>query len=230
VYDLSGLRYLLGAVNLLHVDEVLALTAIARELQPVAIVVDTFSRSIAGGDENSSKDVGWVVAQLDSLRVATQATVIVVHHGTKADGSLRGHTALEGAADTIIEAKGAEGRLMLTVTKQKDAAPCAPIRLYLTPVGDSAVLTDRPGAGFAEEGVTEQGRVVLEALTSGAMSDGLSTSNWLEMAVDLGVSRSAFFKHRKSLESTGLVHNIGSAARPRYVPTTSEDTISHEEF
>lgn len=217
-------------VNFLHADEVAALTSIAAQLQPVLIVVDTLGRSMAGGDENSSKDMGLIVDRLDGLRRATRAAVSVAHHGTKADGTLRGHTSLEGAAHTVIELKGAEGRLMLTTTKQKDAAPAAPIRLHLVPELESAVLADRPGLDDDSEGVTVQARQVLELLVDGALDDGMSTSTWLAMAIDQGIAKSSFWKHRKALVSTGLVHDIGTKAKPRYLPATSQDAPEHEDF
>jgi hypothetical protein len=73
--------------------------------QPVAmIVIYTLSRALAGGDENSSVDMGAFVLQCDRLRFATGASVHVVHHSgkDKAKGA-RGHSALRAATDTELE-------------------------------------------------------------------------------------------------------------------------------
>lgn len=81
------------------------------------VVIDTLSRALAGGDENSSVDMGKLVRNLDKLKERTEAHVMVVHHsGKKAANGARGHSLLRAATDTEIEV--AEGRI--TATKQRD--------------------------------------------------------------------------------------------------------------
>ena len=72
---------------------------------------------MAGGDENSSVDMGAMVKHLDAIRAATKAHLMVVHHSgkNKAKGA-RGHSLLRAATDTEIEVDG--GRI--AVTKQRD--------------------------------------------------------------------------------------------------------------
>lgn len=72
---------------------------------PVAlIVVDTLSRALAGGDENSSVDMGLIVSNFDKLREFTQAHLMVVHHSGKNQAAgARGHSLLRAATDTEIE-------------------------------------------------------------------------------------------------------------------------------
>jgi hypothetical protein len=66
------------------------------------IVIDTISRALAGGDENSPKDMGAIVAAT-SLLQETKAHILWVHHMPQ-DGAelLRGHGALLGAMDTTV--------------------------------------------------------------------------------------------------------------------------------
>jgi hypothetical protein len=66
------------------------------------IVIDTISRALAGGDENSPKDMGAIVATT-SLLQQTGAHILWVHHMPQ-DGAerLRGHGALLGAMDTTV--------------------------------------------------------------------------------------------------------------------------------
>lgn len=81
------------------------------------IVVDTLSRALAGGDENSSVDMGALVKNLDRLRAATGAHLAVVHHtGKDAAKGARGHSLLRAATDTELEVAG--GRL--AAKKQRD--------------------------------------------------------------------------------------------------------------
>jgi RecA-family ATPase len=69
----------------------------------VLIVIDTISRALCGGDENSPKDMGAIVAATSRLQSATKAHVLWVHHMPQ-DGAerLRGHGALLGAMDTTV--------------------------------------------------------------------------------------------------------------------------------
>src|SRR6185312_14348626 len=62
------------------------------------VVIDTVNRVLAGGDENSSEDMGALVLYMAELRRDTNAHVAAIHHGTKAsNGSTpRGHSCLTG--------------------------------------------------------------------------------------------------------------------------------------
>ena len=94
------------------------------------IVVDTLNRGMAGGDENSSKDMGLMVAHGSLVGEALEAAFIYVHHSGKDEtkGS-RGHSSLKAAGDfelsvervgdarTLVAAKVKEGEDGWTVAK-----------------------------------------------------------------------------------------------------------------
>ncbi|MBZ9706091.1 AAA family ATPase [Mesorhizobium sp. ESP7-2] len=81
------------------------------------IVVDTLSRAMAGGDENSSVDMGYIVNHFDALRAHTSAHLLVVHHsGKNAAQGARGHSLLRAATDTEIEIAAGS----IEVTKQRE--------------------------------------------------------------------------------------------------------------
>ncbi len=83
----------------------------------VWIIVDTLSRAMAGGDENSPVDMGRIVTAADKIRDETKAHFSFVHHtGKDAARGARGHSLLRAATDTEIEI--ADG--VLTATKQRD--------------------------------------------------------------------------------------------------------------
>lgn len=89
----------------------------ARGFDLVLIVIDTLSRAMAGGDENSSVDMGHIVTHFDALRAATSAHLLVVHHsGKNVAAGARGHSLLRAATDTEIEI----GEGVVEVTKQRD--------------------------------------------------------------------------------------------------------------
>lgn len=89
---------------------------------PGLIVVDTLSRAMAGGNENSPEDMGALVRHVDEIRAATGATVIVIHHSGKdtAKGA-RGHSLLRAAVDTELELVATDdGTRTLRATKQRE--------------------------------------------------------------------------------------------------------------
>jgi hypothetical protein len=114
------LYFLMSPVDLLHADaDVAPLIESIREL-PETVgfgVLDTLSRAMAGGDENTSTDMGAMVKNLDRIRAATGVHLMAVHHSGKdrAKGA-RGHSLLRAAIDTEIEC--ADGQI--TVVKQRD--------------------------------------------------------------------------------------------------------------
>lgn len=89
----------------------------AEGLKVVLIIIDTTSRAMAGGDENSSVDFGAYVTNIDKLRSYTSAHVMSIHHTgkDKAKGA-RGHSLLRAATDTEIEV----GEGTIEVMKQRD--------------------------------------------------------------------------------------------------------------
>ena len=87
----------------------------------VLIVIDTISRAMAGGDENSSKDMGAIVAATSRLQAETKAHVLWIHHMPQ-DGAerLRGHGALLGAMDTTVHVESGDVK-SATVVKANDS-------------------------------------------------------------------------------------------------------------
>lgn len=89
-----------------NIAEFIALLKTAQEdLGSVRLVViDTLSRALAGGDENSGKDMGMLVKHADLIRQLTGAHVCFIHHSGKDEAKgARGHSSLRAAVDTEIE-------------------------------------------------------------------------------------------------------------------------------
>ena len=130
------------ASNAMHWD---ALIDLCREIDPVLVVLDTQARVTVGLEENSAKDMGQFVDRVERLRAATKACVLIVHHTTRGSSHLRGSTALEGAASTIVVAVKDGDQIRLTSDpdeggKSKDVAPFDPLTLRLIPTGSSVIL------------------------------------------------------------------------------------------
>lgn len=94
-------------------------------------VVDTLNRALAGGDENSSKDVGALIRNVDLIRDRAGVHALVIHHPGKdeAKGG-RGHSSVLGGTDTEMQIS----RHVLTFTKQRDMPLGEDIGFKLKPV------------------------------------------------------------------------------------------------
>jgi hypothetical protein len=97
-----GANLLIPGDLLQLMDEFRAIGAQAQ--LPIGIVAfDTLSRSMPGGDENSSMAITQITAAADSIRDELDATTIFIHHTGKAtEKGARGHSSLFAAADTAI--------------------------------------------------------------------------------------------------------------------------------
>lgn len=116
----------------------------ARRTQPSLVVVDTLSRSMAGGDENDSVDMTAVIDNLGLVQRVAGCTVLLVHHSPKVGGGLRGHSSLHGACDTEIEVRKDSNHIKLHCAKQKDAEEFDDMTLWWKPTKSSIVLTTTP--------------------------------------------------------------------------------------
>jgi transposase len=81
----------------------------------------------------------------------------------------------------------------------------------------------RPGAVDDSSDLPTKARMTLDALTAIALPNGVATGAWKERAIEEGVGRSVFYDHLKRLVTTGLVRNVGTTERPRYVPSDQEE-------
>lgn len=202
------------AINLLSPSTVGAFADACASLGARLVVLDTLARCLVGGDENSAKDAGLAVEQLDVIRRRTRACVLVVHHAGK-DGTKggRGSTAFEAAADTVLEVGSTDNVVTITTTKQKNHVEPRPTRLRAVPIGASVVLNDyTPDSAAMPESVIS----TLQTLVEIAVPGGIPTSRWL---VAVGAPDRTFYRHLKRLLDDGLIENVGSEKMPRYQAT-----------
>lgn len=125
------------------VEEVLKTHRVTQS--PSLIIVDTYSRYAASLDENSASETAGMIAQLGRLQSRFGATVLVVHHVSKATGDARGSSAFVGALDWqySLVRNGDETtssspidlrdlRVKLKLTKSKDHGGIDPLPLKAT--------------------------------------------------------------------------------------------------
>ena len=86
------------------------------------VVIDTLSRVMASGNENAPEAMTATIATIDTIRFATGAHTMVVHHSGKSKAAgARGHSSLPAATTTEIELeKITEKSSVAKVKKQRD--------------------------------------------------------------------------------------------------------------
>ena len=87
------------------------------------VCVETVNRVLAGGDENSPKDMGALVDNLALIQELARVALNYVHH-IPADGSnrLRGHGSLFGASD-VLESVQKHGKLFSSTIEDANDTP-----------------------------------------------------------------------------------------------------------
>lgn len=168
------------AVNLLDPDLV---ERIWRTLDYVGdvrlLVIDTMARSMIGGDENSARDVGRFIHELDGLPAATR---LVVHHTGKNGEHERGSGALRGAADMMarIEREGLSPRIDLICDKPpKDGEAWPTVTLQREEIADSMVTAMVPVFETVGVALQERRQRILDFLKQ----NGPSSRNAIEKGV-----------------------------------------------
>ncbi|MEI7455798.1 MAG: AAA family ATPase [Nitrosomonadales bacterium] len=103
------------------------------------VILDTLNRAAPGADENSSVDMGNIIAASKQIQSLTGGLVLVVHHtGKDAGKGLRGHSSLYAALDAAIEVTANDNRRAWSVAKSKDdvTGDAHPFKLEIVPVGN----------------------------------------------------------------------------------------------
>lgn len=217
----AAITWLTRPANLLNPQATHALAEIAGELGAIFVVIDTLNRSMAGGEENSSKDMSAVISSCDLIRHTTGAHAQLIHHsGKDTSAGARGHSSLLGAVDTELEVKNGDGIITLATSKQKEAATgTLPYRFALVPAANSVAVGRYSSRTEEGAGLTATGHLCLDALDRIATDAGIATTIWRDASVTAGASRTTFYEQVKKLTELGLVNNLQSDTRPAWVLT-----------
>ena len=224
--EAGRLLFLPVAVQFLTSLDVSALIQLASDLDPVLIVVDTQARVTVGAEENSSKDMGLFVAAADRLRIATRACLLVVHHEARSGDTLRGSTALEGAATTVIRATRDGSVVRLDCTKQKDGPEFDPVLARLI----SVALPGQPrtGAAMSHDPVgltdvtTESETQIVAVLRDSFGTTGASSTVLRETT---GLPKTTFYRSVSALVRRGVITNAGTQTRTCYMLADPEEML-----
>ena len=233
--------FVLGqSINLRDAEEVAGLVRAieASGVIPSLIVLDTLARCMPGGEENSAKEMGELIAGCDALRLHFGATVMLVHHTGKAGEAERGSSALRGAMDSMFSVKVEEDTVRLAGEKQKDGLLFRGMAFHLDvvqvgtwPDGDPMTscrlrLTDGGEKASVSQGSLRQTeRALLETLRDDFGDAGASKS---ELREAYPRSRPSFYKalnqclEKKYVETT----EVRGVVRYRLAPSGRKALVS----
>lgn len=204
----QNVTFLPVPVQLLQGVDVAAFALILGDLEPSLVIVDTQARVTVGAEENSSKDMGQFVDSLEILRRGSKACILVVHHEPRNGENLRGSTALEGAATTILRVCKDGEAITVATSKQKDVVEQPDFTVALQPIGQSAHLVVDHGIGSTTE--TEY-HILTTLQTFGRQGAGKTE---LRDACDL--SKSSWYRGINALVMKHLVDEIKEGRRIIY--------------
>jgi len=163
------------------------------------VVLDTLNRAAPGTDENSSQDMGNIIAACKRLQGLVGGLVLLVHHtGKDATKGLRGHSSLYAALDAAVEVTRSEDRREWKVAKSKDGrdGDAEPFLLEQITLGEDAdgepvtscvVVRGEPQQGERVPKMTGTERLALNALRKLEQSKGdvppEDAPEWVHVAV-----------------------------------------------
>lgn len=154
------------AVNMLDPFSVEMFLSAVEHLQPALIVFDTLAMCMPGVEENGNADMSRAVGQLMHICAQTGATVLPVHHSDKAGLTPRGHSALIGAAASIIKVTNDDGLITFRSEKQRNGKPFETRLFHLVEKPEVAGVVLLPTSKVAQRDspLNERALLVLEEL------------------------------------------------------------------
>ena len=222
----TDVMWLPTAVNMYQPDSADALTQVVAQLQPSLIIIDTLARASVGAEENSAKDAGVLIDNMDRLRIASGgACVMMVHHsGKEATLGGRGSSAFKGAMESELQVEGGLTNLILKNTKQKNIEHSPTLQFF----GEHQLVS---GSIALRRLGTEEVRSTDEVLDVDLyrclwdVYDGhnpVSSASWAGIVKEeFGLSKSAFDRRKKRLLEHPTHGSWIESTRGKFIPLES---------
>ncbi|MFF2551837.1 AAA family ATPase [Nocardia sp. NPDC058058] len=208
------------------------LTVTAQQIRAKLIVFDTRARCTLDLEENSATEQSEAIEAAERLRVATGATVLMVHHSSRSGTAGRGSSAWDGAlwSDLRVTAERFEDTmaapvLHLEVEKHKDAPAgmtldfelvhhtVSPKLMPLAPDQDQFSRNTLLVAHYVPDGRDGNEETILGILRN---SGRLTRSELRDMAMEHGLTRATAYRTIKQLAESGRIVEHGTEQRPSY--------------
>jgi AAA domain len=218
--------FLVAARVNMVVDYADLITSISQQIgdtKPVAVVLDTLNRSLAGSESNDQDMTAYIHAA-DAVREVFGCAVIIVHHCGIEGTRPRGHTSLTGAVDAQLSVKrDAAGNIEMKVEWMKDGPEGETIWSRLEPVEvgidqDGEKITScvvvpveaKPKTDATEQRLTPNQQTMFTILFE-AGERGLSTEAWNQRTREVGIGTkrpATLLDIRSALKAKGCIREI----------------------
>ncbi len=190
----------------------------AQDFKPAAVIIDTLSRCMVGGDENNQKDMGLFVYGCEQIQQTLDCTVIIIHHTGKQGDNERGSSVLRGAADMMISVTNEEGLVKIACGKSKDTKPfmhryCRLQEIEIVQNGlkvISGVLEAWQRVKVDIKDLSPNQARLLECLASELFSEGVRAPDLKGYS---NIQGSSFYTALNSLLKKGYARKMGKGAK-----------------
>ncbi len=203
--------------------------AMVQESGAEFVVVDSLAAVMAGGDENSVKDVQPVFLFLRQVANDNNCAIVLIHHTNKM-GGYRGSSAISGAVDLLlmVESEGKSSEMKFRSEKTRDVEPFSFAALTRFEEERFYMLRDADTPPTASVSTSETN------LLRYLQENGPTSKKKLEDGCGLEMPRGTAIKAIYSLLDKGLIERTNPATAGRGVQavyTISEniDTTSSPE-
>jgi hypothetical protein len=180
-------------------------------MRPALIVIDTQARCTVGANENDNGEMGQVVAAADQLREASRACVLLIHHSGRNGENMRGASAFDGAATSIIKVTKNEEYVEVQCDKQKDVEDA--VFLKMQPVLESCVLINRTASPAEENQLSKTEQRILDVMHDVFPAEAVSRARLVDVSE---LASSTVYRAVAKLERLGYLVKTGSETRPSW--------------
>lgn len=231
--EIAGrLLFLPAPIQLANALDVAEAEQAAVELGAHLVVLDTRARCTLGLDENSATEQGKAIHAAERIQRASGATVLAVHHSGRSGNHGRGSNAWDGAVWSDLQVSGEDLRAQIHCQKHKDVPDGCDHHFRLVPHTVSEHLM--PGCTEQQRSTLVNVQIgpldflatgrrstegVLDIVRKTGGTEGLTRTQIAAFAEEHQLSRSSAYEAVKVLVSRGVLRNIGTEKRGRYVVT-----------
>jgi adenosyl cobinamide kinase/adenosyl cobinamide phosphate guanylyltransferase len=230
----GNLYMCLGAVNLREPLDYNNFLHQVSVIEPELVIVDTLAMSMAGGDENSAKDMTQVILACKTIQKRFNTAVMIVHHVNKGGVAERGSNALRGASDIMMKVEEDNEVIKVESSKTKDVKPFDPMYYRLRPIDESAVLVPSELVVSSEFSLSRAEEQIVEAL----LMDSLEEATASELMEITSIPKTSVYRATSNLMKFNLVEKYGGRfkltdkAKNRFsqIPTSPTQNSSQDTF
>ncbi len=177
------------------------------------VVIDTYAASMPGAAENSAEDTTTAMVNAQKIRNELGVTVVLIHHTNAAGNRERGHSAMRGAADTMLVMNPSSDDVIVEASKQRNGPSGEELfRLKLVPLPEGNGCVFRLASDVLQTGKMTASQVKIYAVLRDVFSaEGATKTEWNKACAD--VPDRTFFHAAKRLTELGYVKAIGTHFR-----------------